>query len=161
MGPLMRLLRVPLGDDPLEIQDVDEYFENHPKETAAYKKLFIGPHMNKRVKPVPKTGNMLLNMVERVPPCVGCGGRSRKGAATCTACNVETAYNATCTRLEEAQKRVHQVQETCVSCQKGTPYNEIVCENKQCSNWWERLSSVKQLTDIEDIVARFPSMMKK
>lgn len=164
MGPLMRLFRVALCDDPIQIQDADGHYEKHPEQTDAYKKLFVGPHMNKRVKPIPKDTsggkNVLFKAFEVVPPCVACGARApKKGPgkfdACCASCDKESAYAVTRSKLGAAQKRVECVQNTCVTCQKGTPYEEIVCENKACPNWWERIACVKELTDIEDIISRF------
>jgi DNA polymerase delta subunit 1 len=165
INPLMRLLRVVLCDDQAQIQDVDGYYEKHPEQTEAYKKLFVGPHMNKRVKPIPKDTsggtNILYRAFEIVPPCVACGRRAPKDKATgkfgacCGECNRDEARAATTQKLEAAQTRVACVQDTCVKCQKGTPYDEIVCENKACPNWWERISCNKELKDIEDIISRF------
>ena len=164
MGPLMRLLRVALCDEPIQIQDADGHYEKHPEQTDAFKKLFVGPHMNKRVKPIPKDTsggtNVLFKAFEVVPPCVACGARApKKGPgkfdACCASCDKESAYAVTRARLGAARHRVECVQNTCVTCQKGTPYDEIVCENKACPNWWERIACAKELTDIEDIISRF------
>lgn len=163
VGPLMRLLRVALCDDPFQIQDESGYYATHLKETDAYKKLFVGPHMTKRVKPIPKSGGMILNMIQRVPQCLACGTRAVKKpdgtyGPVCASCKPEKVQEESLVKLHTARKRVENVQQTCVTCQKGTPYLEIVCENKQCSNWWERISSTKQLTDIEDIISRFSNL---
>lgn len=152
--PFCRLLHAVFADTNAERQDVDGYYEKHKDRTSVYRELFVGPHMQKRIQrlPIEAVPGTLTALVSKTPTCVVC----RKVAIRTSA--DRTKYSAMCRdrtcrdqshavfvryvvdTADKALRRTH-TRQTCVDCQDGTPYEEILCENRNCSNWFTRVKA--------------------
>lgn len=154
VGPFVRLLNPVFADTQAERNDVDGYYKKKPERTTAYKQLFTGPHMGKRVQIIPKTGakGSIVGFITRRPTCVVC----RKPAVRSTM--TPNVYSALCDDQEcmdkshavftrycadvntKAQNR-EATRQICVDCQDDMPYEDIICEAKSCENWYTRFKA--------------------
>jgi DNA polymerase delta subunit 1 len=160
MGPCVRLLNCVLCKDEHQRLDPDGYYSKHPEKTEAYRILFTGPHMMTRVTKIrqAETGKM-TGFVTRFLTCLSCRVPLRQGGATCE--NPECKRKAPVTlyrgRAAEAKVEQQKHEDICVRCQKGTPYPEILCENKQCENWYQRYKAKKNAEETLATLQRFRS----
>jgi DNA polymerase delta subunit 1 len=158
MGPCVRLLNCVLCKDEAQRIDADEYYSKHPEKTEAYRILFTGPHMLKRVTKIrqAETGKM-TGFVTRVLTCLSCRVPLRMGGATCEnpACKHKAPVTLYRARAAQAREEQQKHEDICVRCQKGTPYAEILCENKQCENWYQRYKAKKNAEETLATLQRF------
>lgn len=152
--PFCRLLHAVFADTEAERQDVDKYYENHKERTSVYRELFVGPHMQQRIQRLPKkaTKGTLTGFVTRTPTCVRCrkvAVRSEKdrqvysalcGDRVCRDQSHDTFVRYAIQMADAATRRL-QTRQTCIECQDGTPYEEILCENRTCDNWFTRFKA--------------------
>ena len=158
MGPCVRLLNCVLCKDEQQRLDADEYYSKHPEKTEAYRILFTGPHMMKRVTKIRQAeAGKMTGFVTRELTCLSCRVPLRMGGATCE--NPECIRKAPVTlyrvRAAEAQAEQQKHEDICVRCQQGTPYAEILCENKQCENWYQRYKAKKNAEETRATLMRF------
>lgn len=216
MGPCIRLFQVPLcvtDEEKKQLKD-PEYYEKHPKETVAYKKLFVGNHMLRRVTTIRKAEpGKLTAFVARIPQCLVChnaparkqtltkgvpegsSGNSRCGTGSSTGSSFAAAkdtvgsssgttpgdarrgnatagalFEPTCGAYDclnsidptpykdsvvEKKKVMEEHQGICVECQGGVTYDDILCENRVCENWYRRFKSKKDFEDARKLLERF------
>lgn len=209
MGPCIRLFQVPLcitEEEKKQLKD-PEYYEKHPKETVAYKKLFVGKHMLRRVTTIRKAEpGKLTAFVARLPQCLVCHdaparkargsfaaaknpedtGSSFAAAAAKDAvgsplgtpedarrgakATAKALFEPTCGAYDclnsidptpykdsvvEKKKIMEEHQGICVECQGGVPYDDILCENRVCENWYRRFKSKKDYEDAQKLLERF------
>lgn len=176
MGPCIRLFQVPLcvtEEEKKQLKD-PEYYEKHPKETVAYKKLFVGDHMLRRVTTIRKAEpGKLTAFVARIPQCLVChnaparkralteGPKKQGGTAlfepSCGAYDCLNSIDPTPYKdsVVEKKKVMEEHQDICVECQGGVPYDDILCENRVCENWYRRFKSKKDYEDAQRLLERF------
>lgn len=167
MGPCIRLFQVPLCVTEEEQKQLKnpEYYEKHPKETVAYKKLFVGKHMMRRICTIKRAEpGKTTSFVVRLPPCLVCHSTAARkkenglyeatcGAADCLR-DADPTPHQTCVAEKETVMKQHQ--DICVKCQGGdVKYEDILCENRVCKNWYQRFKAQKDYEDAKKILSRF------
>ena len=170
--PFVRLLTPVFASSPEERNDVDRYYKKHPKQTTAYKVLFTGPHMHKRIQRVPKTlgSGSIAGFLTRTPTCVVCRkpaqrtmGRDQRGKPIYSAlCQDDVCRNEShatmiryCVRVAETRQEYREARQTCIDCQGGMRYEDIMCENKACDNWYTRYKVQMDYENTLDKGARY------
>jgi len=150
-GPLIRFLQPALCTDDIERQDVDGFYAKNPYKTTAHKLLFEGPHMKRRIQTIRKAGpGKITAFITKLPRCFECHAVAKKRhdgtyEPTCgkPECKEITHYDEYKDAVDVAEKNMRDCQEICVKCQKGMPYEDILCENKICDNWYQRFNAKK------------------
>lgn len=158
MKPCVRLLNAVISKDPEQRLDVEQRYKKHPEKTDAYRVLFQGPHMNTRVTKIRQAeAGKMTGFVTRLLTCLSCRVPLRQGGATCENPECKRKAPVTLYRARAAEAKVEQQkhEDICVRCQKGTPYSEILCENKQCENWYQRYKAKKNAEETWATLQRF------
>lgn len=162
--PCVRLFQAALcvtQEEKKELQD--DYYEKNPEMTTAYKKLFTGNHMNRRIKTIraAEPGKMTAFIV-KMPTCFICHvvAKKRPDGTFEPTCNGETCQKAVnrdeyVQKVSSAKETLEKHQQICVTCQKGMPYEDILCENKICKNWFQRFKAKKDFNDACKKLSRF------
>jgi DNA polymerase elongation subunit (family B) len=167
MGPCVRLLNCVLCKDEAQRLDVDEYYSKHPEKTEAYRILFTGPHMLQRVTKIRQAEpGKLTGFVTREYACLSCrvrlptsayGGSGQRATCENPECKRSCPVTIFRVRAQMAQVTQQRHEDICVRCQGGTPYQDILCENKQCENWYQRYKAKKQAEETQETLMRFRS----
>jgi DNA polymerase elongation subunit (family B) len=158
MKPCVRLMNCVLCTDVDQRLDLDGYYEKHPEKTVAYKILFTGPHMMQRVTKIRQAeAGKMTGFVTRLQTCLTCRVPLRASGATCEnpACKRGAPVTVFRVQAQMAEVTRQRHEDICVRCQKGTPYKEILCENKQCENWYQRFKAKKHAEETWATLMRF------
>jgi DNA polymerase delta subunit 1 len=157
--PCIRLLQAALCKDPMELDDPNKVYKKKPQLTYAYKILFQGEHMRSKKQQV-RNGGFMSTFFTRTQSCIVCRVKCVNGSTTCA--NPECKEIAKNTALDQsriefrlASAKLNQAKQTCVTCQKGTPYDSIICENKTCNNWYHRFKTSIDFKDQQKMISRF------
>lgn len=159
--PCIRIMQPVLCKDPYELADADGFYKKHPENTVAYKRLFVGAHMNTRTITIRKAERGLITgWVTSQLTCLNCKTSIREQAATCTQPSCVEAGKTTLVQRYRAQfdgakDAEAACKQTCVDCQDGMAYEDILCENKTCANWYQRYKTSKHVEDLTKTMARF------
>jgi DNA polymerase delta subunit 1 len=159
--PCFRVLYPVLCKNQKELDD--EYYQNHPEKTDAYKMLFEGDHMLRKVKTFRQaTPGNIISFIAKIPKCFQCNGPAKRTLAG--------SYEPTCGQrdclksvniwyFEEQVTNTGKImldhQQICVKCQNDIPYDEILCENRICKNWFQRYKSKKDYESALEKLKRF------
>jgi DNA polymerase delta subunit 1 len=159
--PCFRILYPVICTDKKELDDV--YYQNNPEKTQSYRKLFEGNHMLRKVKTYRNaTSSNILSFVGRIPKCLVCNGPAKKtntqsyeptcGQKDCLE-SVNVGYYED--KSQQNRKTMLKHQQICITCQGDIPYEEIICENRICKNWFQRYKSKKDYEDSLKKLERF------
>lgn len=167
MRPCIRLMQPVLCKDAMELRDSDKYYKKNPHLTAAYKTLFIGKHMNTRILKIrqeDKKSGLITGFLTRTAQCLVCHAPvtslSHPSGATCSNADCIAQGKTTVMQryrvdFEKATQTNDACRQTCIDCQDGMRYEDIICENKACPNWYQRHKANKTLRDISAKLERF------
>lgn len=159
MKPCVRLLNAVLSKDPEQRLDVDQRYKKNPKTTDAYRILFKGPHMMKRMTKIRQAEpGKMTGFVTRIQTCLSCRVPLKNAqSATCDNPDCKRSAPVTVYRVQAQMAAVtkQRHEDICVQCQKGTPYHEILCENKRCENWYQRFKAKKHAEETWATLLRF------
>lgn len=150
MKPLMRIFTPILAPNEkmtkTSKKGIKSYINDKElSKLTAYKVLFTGPHMMRKVQ---TGGGAITAFTVKIPTCIQCGCRS--STKLCQAC--QPSEQLVQLRLIEEERRL-QTQHwwtwtRCQVCVKDKHVHEISCNNKDCTNFYERS---KVIIDIEDL----------
>lgn len=130
-------------------------------KTTAYKRLFVGPHMNRVVqrvvdpeKAVPGT---MMSFLKKQKRCLGCSCGFSGDGAVCKHCEGKT--DELKANLEADMQKLRDKQaaclQTCRECVKDMDATEIPCSNNDCDNYYKREKVVVDIEDLGTKLSRF------
>lgn len=129
--------------------------DNELRQLTAYRVLFTGDHMNKRIQRVNELTSTvgIVGFTRRLPTCMECNVRVPHGISLCSYCEPKRTaiYLRLLEELNEQDLDRWRAWTRCQSCVGDKHALKISCRNKDCDNFYQR---EKVCIDIEDLAGR-------
>ena len=126
-------------------------------QTTAYKRLFVGPHMNRVVQRVVDADKAvpgsIMSFVKKQKRCLGCSCGFMGNGAVCKHCDgksedIKAQLNQ---KMDVLREKQDQCLATCRACVNDPDAIDIPCSNNDCDNYYRR---EKVVVDIEDLASK-------